>query len=264
MKRYSVRFICAACCILAVILISTHFFSHSPSSTPISDGSKQPTTNSGHSSRTDDEKLRAKRGSPATPGAKNQESEKSPKTQSIGPDGRLTLNMIKEAGLTDEEAIVVQSRLDDMRGRMTELVRSKIKEDPGKSDPEKGVYGYVIPSFKEEGQQVLSDLARDLAAKVGKSKAAVIMGGVPEKSSMYSSFGSLDTYFQISSPGEVKVPDDIPEETYYSMIGGRESLWRVRLQLTEPSSGVLRGGSDYSLAGLKTAYGDIISVPEIK
>lgn len=97
----------------------------------------------------------------------------------VGEDGQLTNEAIRRANLSATQIGEVQRSIDRALNKASEMVADLARYDESASDPEKGIFRFEVPSFREAGEVVINQLKADLSGAAGDSANLLIASFQP-------------------------------------------------------------------------------------
>lgn len=92
----------------------------------------------------------------------------------VGEEGQLTSEAIRQANLSAGQAEEVQKSIDRALNKVSEIVAKSATYDEAASDPEKGIFRFKVPSFRDSGEVIVDQLKSELSSAAGDSAKLLI------------------------------------------------------------------------------------------
>jgi hypothetical protein len=106
----------------------------------------------------------------------------------IGPDGRVSEELINDIELTEMEAAILQRKFEAFRAAIGEEAKIKLRDESMPTDVASGVTKYTIEPFPAEGNRCFEAFKKSIASELPAGKCAVILARFP-KGQLYGGLG---------------------------------------------------------------------------
>lgn len=139
--------------------------------------------------------------------------------------GQLTDRAVTRIGLTPEQRVAAQEKLDRYFDAHLKEFQNRIVRNEDLSDEENGIVIYDVPPAEDLGAQAREGLHQDLESLLGRRSTIQIMSKLPVD--YFGYFGRLSTRIKFyPNPSEIPSPGDEVRVayTYYDPSTGKELL----------------------------------------
>ncbi|CBY13215.1 unnamed protein product [Oikopleura dioica] len=119
----------------------------------------------------------------------------------LGEDGRITLQAIREAGISQNKADAIQKILDDKWKEVSQRLSKNVHFDEGASDPENGKFAYDIPALPDGGAEYVTQMESNIRGIAGVSAGNRLLDAF-NPNSYLCGFGKYDVRVELYLHGE--------------------------------------------------------------
>lgn len=105
----------------------------------------------------------------------------------------LSRQALDNAGISEKDAIEIQTFLSTLRNSFTAEIKSRIKSDPLRSNLEENEFAYFIPSYPSVGANIVRQFYSDVTGVVGMRGAEKLLESFWWEST-FASLGNKEVY----------------------------------------------------------------------